>query len=248
MPTISDVFTAVGAFVVGGGFIGAVGAGAVWLSRTFSEKWLNAKFEERLAAYKHAQQKELEHLKGEINAQFDRTTKLNQREFEALPEAWRRLSGAYAVVVTLVSRFQSIPDVSRMYPDQLEDFLADSELSEWERQAIRDATDKTEAYRRQFEPYKIAKAKKASHKFYVFFRSNGIFIREPIRKLFEMVDDLVIAALTEHEMNFQHSTRSFVAIDKLGSEGELAFKKLEREVQDYLWGGSNTDPPSIESN
>jgi len=41
-----------------------------------------------LLAYKHEQQKELEHLKFSINAQMDRATKLHQREFEALPEAW----------------------------------------------------------------------------------------------------------------------------------------------------------------
>src|SRR5258705_12641703 len=49
---------------------GAVGAFAWWLFRLFSEKWLNSKFEERLAAYKHEQQKELERLKFSINAQM----------------------------------------------------------------------------------------------------------------------------------------------------------------------------------
>jgi hypothetical protein len=106
-----------------------------WWFRTFSEKWLNAKFEERLAAYKHEQQKELEHFKFSINAQMDRATKLHQRYVEALPEAWARLMRAHGFVISLVSRLQSTPDPSSMRSDQLEDFLTSSKLAEWQQQS-----------------------------------------------------------------------------------------------------------------
>src|SRR5258708_27369237 len=111
MDFLSNLLATIGAVVIGAG---AVGGFAWWLFRAFSEKWLNAKFEERLAAYKHEQQKELEHLKFSINAQMDRATKLHQKEFEALPEAWARLMDAYGIMRGLVSRVQSTPDVSAM--------------------------------------------------------------------------------------------------------------------------------------
>jgi hypothetical protein len=57
MDPLSAFFAAIGYIVFGAGAVGAV---VWWLFRTFSEKWLNAKFEERLGAYKHEQQKELE--------------------------------------------------------------------------------------------------------------------------------------------------------------------------------------------
>jgi hypothetical protein len=63
--SLSNFFAAIGYIVVGAGTVSTI---VWWLFRTFSEKWLNAKFEERLAAYKHEQQKELEHLKFTINA------------------------------------------------------------------------------------------------------------------------------------------------------------------------------------
>jgi hypothetical protein len=91
----ADFFATLGFIAVGAG---AVGVFAWWLFRTFSEKWLSAKFAESLAAYKHEQQKELEHLKFSINAQMDRATKLHQKEFEALPEAWGRLMDAYGII------------------------------------------------------------------------------------------------------------------------------------------------------
>jgi hypothetical protein len=232
MDAAYSLFAIISSIVVGAG---AVGAFVWWLFRTFSEKWLNAKFEERLAAYKHEQQKELEHLKFSINALMDRATKLHQREFEALPEAWARLMHAHGIIMSVVSRVQSTPDLNAMQPDQLEDFIVNSELAEWQQQLIRQAKDKTSAYRNQIEPFKIARAKKASKKFYLYFRRNGIFIREPIKEQFDKLDQLMLDALNEHQMNFQHGTREFKSIDRLNSESKKMVKALEAEVQKRLW-------------
>jgi hypothetical protein len=235
MDFLSNLLATIGAVVIGAG---AVGAFAWWLFRLFSEKWLNAKFEESLAAYKHEQQKELEHLKFEINAQMDRATKLHQREFEALPEAWARLMHAYGIISSLVSRLQSTPDLNSMNPAQRDDFVQESKLAEWQREAVLGAKDKTQEYRNQVEPFKIARARKASQKFYMHFRSNGIFIREPIKEQFIKLDELMLAALSEHQMNFQHQTREFGSIDRLAAQGETMLKKLELEVQKRLWGSA----------
>jgi hypothetical protein len=232
MNLFSDVFAFIGYAVVGAG---VVGTAVWWLFRTFSSKWLTAKFEERLAAYKHEQQKELEQLKFAINAQMDRATKLHQKEFEALPECWGRLMDAYGIILSVVSRMQSTPDLNSMQPNQLQDFLTNSELAEWQRQLIRGDKDKTKTYRNQIEPFKIARARKATQEFYLYFRKNGIFIREPIKLQFDALDQVMLAALSEHTMNFQHQTREFVSIDRLAREGEKMVKTLEAEVQKRLW-------------
>jgi hypothetical protein len=58
---------------------------SVWcLFHPTGEKWLNSKFEESLAAYKHEHQKELEQLKISINVQMGRATIPHQRESTAL--------------------------------------------------------------------------------------------------------------------------------------------------------------------
>jgi hypothetical protein len=172
---------------------------------------------------------------------MDRATKLHQKEFESLPEAWARLMHAHGIIMSVVSRFQSTPDLTSMRQDQLEDFIANSKLVEWQRQLVRDSPDKTSAYRNQMEPFKIARAKKASGKFYLYFRRNGIFIREPIKQQFEQIDELMLAALTEHEMKFQHHTREFNSIDRLNSEGEKMVKTLETEVQKRLWDSTRQE-------
>jgi hypothetical protein len=66
---------------------GIVSAGALFaLFKIFGEKWLDAKFEQRLAKYKHEHDQEIERLRGRINALMDRTIKLHQHEFETLPQ------------------------------------------------------------------------------------------------------------------------------------------------------------------
>jgi hypothetical protein len=80
--TATDILALVGG---GAAVVTSTVALAYWLFKLFSEKWLTAKFDERLAAYRHQQQKELEELRFKIRSLMDRTTKLYQREFFARP-------------------------------------------------------------------------------------------------------------------------------------------------------------------
>jgi len=68
---------------------------AYQIFKRFAVKWLDSKFEERLQALKHKHGKEIERLRFEIAKLLDRATKLHQREFEVLPEAWSKLNDAF---------------------------------------------------------------------------------------------------------------------------------------------------------
>src|ERR1035437_5397427 len=116
---------------------------AYWIFKSFSEKWLTSKFDERLAAYKHEQQKELEQLRYKINALMDRTIKLHQKEFDVLPEAWGHLTDAYGVVTATTSFLQQYPDLDQMNGAQLEEFLKDTPFKDWQKDEIRNAAKKT---------------------------------------------------------------------------------------------------------
>jgi hypothetical protein len=85
---IEPYLAALGLTALSAGVIFAALFGAM---RWFGESWINSKFSERLEAFKHAQQREIEHLKFQINASMDRAVKLHQREFETVPEAWSSL-------------------------------------------------------------------------------------------------------------------------------------------------------------
>jgi hypothetical protein len=134
--------------LLGGGVAAVAGivAAAYWIFKLFSEKWLTAKFEERLAAYKHQQQKELEELRFKISGLLDRTTKLYQREFEVLPEAWGKLVITHGNVQGLVAAFQQYPDLDHMSAEQLAEFVDKSALKQWQKEELRQASSKTEYY------------------------------------------------------------------------------------------------------
>jgi len=57
----------------------------------------------------------------------------------------------------------------------------------------------------------------------------------------------MLAALSEHEMNFQHQTREYASIDRLNSEGEKMVKALEAEVQKRLWDSTRQDTSELGS-
>jgi hypothetical protein len=106
-----------------GATISGLGAIIYWLFKLLAEKWLNAKFEERLSAYKHAQQKELEQLKFEISALLDRTVKLHQREFDVLPEAWGLLTDAFSITRPIGLGVALAPNINTMTTAQFDYFF-----------------------------------------------------------------------------------------------------------------------------
>jgi hypothetical protein len=119
---------------------------AYGIFRYLGQKWLDAKFEERLAAYKHAQQRELEQLKFEINTLMDRTVRLHQREFDVLPETWGRLNDAFSKLVPVALGFQQYPDINRMPENQVDELLDKSPLANWQKIELLGASDKTRYY------------------------------------------------------------------------------------------------------
>lgn len=72
------------------GKIVAYGGGAVAIAYTafvfFGKKWLDAKFDERLASFRHEQSKEIEQLRFRINAQFNRVSKIHEKEILISPD------------------------------------------------------------------------------------------------------------------------------------------------------------------
>ncbi len=230
--------------LVGGGvaIIAGTVAVAYWLFKLFSEKWLTAKFDERLAAYKHQQQKELEELRFKISSLMDRTTKLYQREFDVLPEVWGKFVMAHGHVQSVTSALQQYPDLDRMPPEHLLEFLEKCPLANWEKEKIKNEVKKTDYYTDAINRHKAWEARNTYRDFYVYFRKNGIIIREEIKAKFDSLADLTHGALVEYEIGLRHDNdfRLWDARKKFASESEALLKALERDVQTRLWDSQKT--------
>jgi hypothetical protein len=179
---------------VGGGGI-AIG---YFLFKSLATKWLDGKFAERLEAYKHQQQKELEQLRFQINALFDRLTKLHQREFQVLPEAWALLFDAFLEMNAFVSSLQAYPDLDKMKPAQFTEFVEACPFATWEKDELKSLSsgNKTKYYQDHIFWHQSRTASKASNDCHTFLRKNGIFIEKALKEKFEAIDLLVREVIT----------------------------------------------------
>jgi hypothetical protein len=201
------------------------------------QKWLDAKFEERLAAYRHAQQRELEQLKFEINTLMDRMVRLHQREFDVLPEAWGRLNDAFQKLEPVALGFQQYPDVSRMPDNQLDELLDKSPLANWQKTELRSAHDRTRYYADAMAWHILQDAGGAYNDFRDYFHKNGIFISESIKDKFSEIEDMMLHAYIERRLSLQYrdQPQKFDKGQILHTDGPRLLKTLEQDVQSRLW-------------
>ncbi len=240
LTVIQPAMTGLGVFVAAGGGVVAI---AYAIFRVFGEKWLSNKFEERLAAYKHAQQKELEQLRFEINTLMDRTVKFHQKEFDVIPEAWGLLNDAFNIVRPVSLGFQSYPDVNKLTDDQFAHLLDNSSFSDWEKSELKAASDKTRYYGNRLSFHKLADASACFNKFHDYFSRKSIFIPESIKYKFEAFDSLLYAALVEHQISLESREmgQQFAHGEELHKTGAVLLKSLEQDVRARLWNSQQAE-------
>jgi transposase len=238
---MNELMQWIGKVVVGGGVLTYI---AYNIFKLLASKWLDEKFNQRLAAYKHEQQKEIEHLRFKINALLDRTIKLHQREFEVLPEAWALLNDAFWATNAFVSPLQQYPDLDKLNPIQLDEFLKSCEFTSSEKDELKNESDKTSYYSKRIFWYRLQKVRKTVRDAHIYFLKNGIFLQPLLREKFKELDDMIWDALFEREQSEEHPgmSRKFTKEQILRKDGEKLLKELEIYVRNRL---CNTEPISI---
>lgn len=222
----------------------AIAAAGFGIFRWLGAKWLDAKFSERLENYRHQQQRELEQLKLEINTLFDRTLKLHQREFEILPEMWSRLTKAFGTVHSLISPLQTYPNLDKMGESQLLEFLATSNLAEWQKSELKDGDEKTNRYVRFITWHELGKALATHRDFHNYLVMNGIFLPESLRAEFYRVSEMIDDAIRERQMaaTYPDSDISrYSKAERLSKDGSELVKSIETALRSRLW--SRTESP-----
>ncbi len=234
MPVIDTLLELIGTVVVAGGGLALI---VYKVFKHLAAKWLDARFSERLQDLRHRHERELEHLRFQINALLDRTTKLNQREFEILPEAWAKLHSAFWKARSQVSAVQSYPDLERMQPKQLDDFIEECKLASWQKAELRASADKNEYYQKHIYWVRVEDALDRIREANVFLAKVGIFMLPELREKFSELATLAFEAVSEDRFNHEHEVRPLMRekIERFVKEGEPKLMELERVVHSRLW-------------
>jgi hypothetical protein len=231
---LNDISAVIGTVLLAGGGGGAV---VFYLFKLFGEKWLNTKLEERLASFRHEQQKEIEHLRFRINTLMDRTAKLHQWEFDVLPEAWGRLNDAFNTIRGLGFRLDQ--NLDGIPEEQLNEFLNKSPLTSLEQTQLKTAANKTEYYARCMDVYLLKDALAAYNSYEVYVRKNGIFIERSLLDTFHEIDKLMIEALDGQHLKVGRLPFSREKIAAVMPKAQSLIVALEREVQRRLWNADS---------
>lgn len=208
------------------GKIVSYGGGAAVISyllfQFLGKSWIENKFAERLDQLKHQQTLELQRLRIEIDSLLSGALRLQEREFQILPEAWQKLDEAHGLVSWLVSPAQEYPDLDRMSLPRLEEFLATSELSETEKQEVRSSQRKGPAYYEIIFWHRLHKVRRAFGDLQQFVARNGIFFPPDLKVKFTKISDALWSALISKEVG--HEAKDY----KMQSEG---WKKIKEETE-----------------
>ena len=200
--------------------ITGAGGGAVValaLFKFFGERWLDAKSKARAAADKHVMDREIEDLKARIQRQFDRVTKLSQREFEVLPEVWKKIVDAFSATENAFMRIQRHIDLSRLPEPEVVAILNAVELPDSVQQAIltADGFEKNRLYGRALRLIEIGETRtKVADSVFTLARS-GIFLPEAIHAELSDLVDLIWRTIVEVQLD----------AEERGSLAEIPFKE-----------------------
>ena len=109
---------------------GGGAAVAYLLFQSLGKSWIENKFAEKLEQLRHQQALELQRLRVAIDSMLSGAIKLQDKEFDVLPEAWAKLDDAHGMVSSLVSPMQQYADVDRMNAVELEEHLSETEFTQ----------------------------------------------------------------------------------------------------------------------
>src|SRR5690606_39119236 len=103
------------------------------------KKWIENKFAEKLELLRHSQAMELQKLRVKIDSMLSGAIKIQEKEFESLPEAWERFDRALGLLSHVASPMQEYPDLNRYSSVQLDEYLASLDFAESQKDEIRNA-------------------------------------------------------------------------------------------------------------
>jgi hydrogenase maturation factor HypF (carbamoyltransferase family) len=172
---MEEVFEFLGKIVAyGGGTVAIAYLTFTFLGKKTVETW----FAKRLKKFEY-----------DLNALLNRVTKIHEKEFEVLPQAWEKLHDLLDSVNQFLRETHSI-SLKEKSASELESFLAKQDLTEKEKNTIREHKDKNFCYFHILSE----KTAKDSWDFQGYIDKNAIFLSPDIESKFREAEETVRTA------------------------------------------------------
>ena len=203
--------------------IGAGGGGALVaysLFRRFGDAWLQAKFNEKLEAYRHDRATELERLRTDIDGALQARVRLQEKQFEACLTIWNALKDAQSKLLVSISPLQQYTDIQRMSEEARTEYLSSFDLQTWQVNEIMAAENSQKLFEKTINWMRFNAAAKAFSEFDRVTRSYELFFEPETFALIRSLADAMHSSLVSKEMAIEDIDR------KLGVE---AWRKYDKE-------------------
>lgn len=236
----TTVFSFIGKAIV---LLGGLSLVIYEIFKHLTVKWLETRFDERLQSLKHEHDKEIEQLRFKISTLLDRSIKLHQREYELLPEAWAKLTEAFWATDYLIFPLRQHPDLAKMKKEELDDFLAASNLREFQKEELRNAKNVNDYYFEIASRSEFAEAMQKARTLRAFFVKNKIFMPKSIVSRLETIHKLMWDAIMEHKYEREYRRQELldktmhrrVKQDEFNQKGEGLIQELEQLIHQRFW-------------
>lgn len=229
---LESLYASIGRILVAGGG-GAVVAYGIFTF--FGRDWLNGYFNKQLERFKHDQQIELEQLRHRINALFSRVSKIHEKEFEVLPRAWQLLHEAHGAIFAVTEAFRQWPDLDRMSEQQLNEFLSESKLAEFQKLDLRNLPNKLSNYQEAMFWHELNAAKTAQTNLNNYIVLNSIFMTDALRQQFKEINRSLAGVLLNAQFTHRNPDRDAgKSTSKTMDEISEMFGQIEAAVQERL--------------
>ena len=200
------------------------------------KKWIENKFSESLENHKYLLKQELEQTKYKINTLFNRITKIHEKEFEVLPNAWALLMEANSKLSKFTSALKEYPNLDKMNDKQLNSFLEFSFLYDYQKDELKNSIKKVDYYSEKVFFHELQQAGKAIFDFHDYIQKNRLFLSSDLKNKFKEIDDVMWSAHISMEIGVKEkqSIMQLEAWKKTKNEIEPIKNEIEDLVQKRL--------------
>lgn len=217
----------------GGGAIVAYG-----LFHRFGRSWLDQHFAKQLQQLKHDQQKEIEQVRYQINSEFSRISKIHEKEFEILPEAWKLLQQAYGSVSQVASSFRRDPNLDEMSDPQFNEFVESCPFPDFQNAELRllRPPARNQYYRDAIFWVELNKARQAAQiDLNNYLVLNSIFMTQDIQQKFKAINDsLTMVVIKVETARASPSPDLYTSISETLAQAGKMFSDIQSAVQERL--------------